>query len=530
MKREPRRRLTGEQLLQRTDIWVEQAVYSVPTLTKYRDNPLIHSLVQPQPWDVAYKLWRQRPPIDPAGRSYPSHQRLLLLLDALRFFEPLEMHERLDFVLNGLLFDGYVPRNPLPVRRHTAREQLVLIGAGQEGDIRYTPELRVIAALLIAFPGMGKSASIRNKFKQQPALVIHNTFIDTQRQVHKFDAVQIPSMMISCPEDGSTKRLCLAFFEELDFLLGSDFYSIYTRKGYTKEILMDLMADAVRDHHIGLLAFDELQRLNRAASGGEAETLDFFVRLMDKLSVPIVFIGTPSTERILARLPHKIRRTDVLGDCRWTRLHNDQNWENLLAALWPYQYLKAEVKRTAAYSQMLYDQSQGIIDYAVKIYILAQIYAIITETEHLFSPQTIALAAKENLYFARELLDALASGDPATLTKLDLDDLQPLDMQQAIEQATIRHRSSQGDIVPDEAIQTPSLDSTAGPSETSSTAETAEDTATPPQAGSRQRRARTSPPIPNTIEGIVAAGRAEGKAAAEVLEENGLVRSGTEFL
>ncbi|NTW98867.1 MAG: ATP-binding protein [Geobacteraceae bacterium] len=428
-----KRRLTGEEMLRRTDIWIEKDCYQIPELKKYHNNPLIHALVQPQLWDIGFKIWRNRPPVDPRGRSLPNHQRLLLLLDALHFFEPLEIHEHLDFVINGLLFDGYLPRNPLGSGRgQTVREKLELIRNGQEDKLAFSPQPRVIGATLIAWPGMGKTASLRNKFNQQPSVILHNAFVDTHGKEHKIDQVQIPSMLLTCPEDGSTRSLSLEFFRQLDFLLGGDLYSIYRKKEYTKSMLMDAMAVFVKELNVGVLGFDELQRLSATASGGNEEMLEFFVRLMDLLPVPCVLVGTPRTESVLARLPHKIRRSDVLGDCRWKRLELDDNWINLVQALWPYQYLQKEVPLTEAYINRLYRMSQGIIDYAVKLYLLAQAYSITTGTEHLFSPDTFDIARSEYLFFAKEILEALGSGDTAKLTALELEDLRPIEMEQAI--------------------------------------------------------------------------------------------------
>ena len=47
-----------------------------------------------------------------------------------------------------------------------------------------------------------------------------------------------------------------------------------------------------------------------------------------------------------------------------------------MGALWDYQWTKKEVPLTPEISDIMYEESQGIIDIAVKLYAMAQIRAI----------------------------------------------------------------------------------------------------------------------------------------------------------
>ena len=67
---------------------------------------------------------------------------------------------------------------------------------------------------------------------------------------------------------------------------------------------------------------------------------------------------------------------------------------------------------------MIYDESQGIIDIAVKLYAMAQVKAIATGTET-FGVETFREAAAEKLRLVKPMLDALRSKDMKKLAQYE---------------------------------------------------------------------------------------------------------------
>lgn len=65
---------------------------------------------------------------------------------------------------------------------------------------------------------------------------------------------------------------------------------------------------------------------------------------------------------------------------------------------------------------VLYEESQGIIDAAMKIYALAQHCAIMDESETI-TVDLIKYVARKGLIYMRPMLDALKSGDPLEIAK-----------------------------------------------------------------------------------------------------------------
>ena len=74
----------------------------------------------------------------------------------------------------------------------------------------------------------------------------------------------------------------------------------------------------------------------------------------------------------------------------------------------------------------LYDESQGIIDIAVKLYAMAQIKAITDGTE-IVTIKVIKEVAGEELRFVKKMLDALRTGDVKKLAQYD--DIRPIDIE-----------------------------------------------------------------------------------------------------
>ena len=65
----------------------------------------------------------------------------------------------------------------------------------------------------------------------------------------------------------------------------------------------------------------------------------------------------------------------------------------------------------------MYDESQGIVDIAVKLYMLAQ-WSVIGEESEQLTPERIRSVAKNNFHAARPILQALRLNDIAALGKI----------------------------------------------------------------------------------------------------------------
>jgi hypothetical protein len=227
---------------------------------------------------------------------------------------------------------------------------------------------------------------------------------------------QLAWLKLDCPHDGSLKQLCYQFFHAVDVAAGTDYFAQYTKGRYSLEMLLIIMTQLVRQFQIGILVIDEIQHLSEAKGGGSDKMLNFFVTLVNTIGLPVVLIGTIKAMSILQGEFRQARRGSGQGDLVWDRMKNDAAWRVFVKSMWRYQWTRTSVPYTDEMVAALYDESQGIIDIAVKLYAIVQIDAITKGTE-VFTAADIHRAADRKLALVKPMLDALRSGDRKKILK-----------------------------------------------------------------------------------------------------------------
>ena len=157
--------------------------------------------------------------------------------------------------------------------------------------------------------------------------------------------------------------------------------------------------------------------------------LNFFVTLVNTIGVPVVLIGTSKALPILQSEFRQARRGSGQGDLIWDRMKNDESWEIMLKSMWKYQWTKNKCPLTDEIKDVLYDETQGIIDLAVKLYGISQLKAIFDGSETI-TAQSIRESAKENLKLVQPMIAALRSGDMREIMKYE--DIRPISLDEYI--------------------------------------------------------------------------------------------------
>src|SRR5690606_31628170 len=93
-------------------------------------------------------------------------------------------------------------------------------------------------------------------------------------------------------------------------------------------------------------------------------------------------------------------------------------------------WMKNQVELTQELNETLYEQSQGIVDIAVKLYALSQGRAIETEKETI-TPAMIRKVANDDLKLVQPMLKALKSGLPSEIEKYE--DIMPMDIEEYLQ-------------------------------------------------------------------------------------------------
>jgi hypothetical protein len=119
-------------------------------------------------------------------------------------------------------------------------------------------------------------------------------------------------------------------------------------------------------------------------------------------------------------------------------------WQLFVEALWVYQYTKSRTPLSAELANVLYEQSQGIVDLAAKLYMLAQARAITTsrDEQESLTVDIIRSVALDSFRQAQPVIRALREGDARTLSRYE--DMQPLDLQTLLQQSLFEETGEHG--------------------------------------------------------------------------------------
>jgi len=385
------------------------AEYLPQIIEEYKDNPFIEALPPIYSAGKAADLLTVEPGYHEAEREMDAFYRFHCLQRLSRYFQPLDTHIDIEQRVSRSIRQSYVDRNP--------------VKTFNQNDYR---SIRITASgfTMIGMSGVGKTKAMERVLSLYPQCVIHIRYKNKP-----FYLKQLVWMKLDCPYDGSIKGLCLNFFKEMDRVLGSEYSKIFPASRNTVDAMLVKMSTLASTHGLGLLVIDEIQHLSQAKSGGSEKMLNFFVTLVNTIGVPVVLIGTTKAMPILQSEFRQARRGSGQGDLFWERMPNDLSWDIMLQSMWKYQWTKTPCPLTKELKDTLYDESQGIMDLAVKLYAIAQTKAIADGTEAV-TPELIREVAAEKLRLVKPMLDALRSGNMKKI--MQYEDIRPISIEDYI--------------------------------------------------------------------------------------------------
>lgn len=390
----------------------EVAQYNPSEEPMYRHNAFIEALPPVYSAEQIGSLLRRTPFYNEGERLQPIHQRLQAVQRIAHFLEPLPRYITLEQAFSRMIRSGYLTRNPI------SAEWIKQIRSGfpnldwGNSIPGYTPKIRQnsLSFSIIGTSGVGKTTAVESVLSLYPQVIIH-----TEYSGHSFNQAQLVWLKLECPQDGSLRGLCLNFFQGFDYLFDTRFYKERSRRT-VNELLPD-MAQFAANCGLGLLVIDEIQRLHEAKSGGAEKMLNFFVELSNTIGVPVVLVGTYKALPFLNREFAMARRSAGQGDLIWSNEKKNEIWDYLMSRVWKYQWTSLNTPLTQELKDVFYEESQGIIDIAIKLYMLAQ-WAVIGTDNEAITPLVIKERARENLKLAKPILDALRSGDESKLREI----------------------------------------------------------------------------------------------------------------
>lgn len=432
----------------------------------YKGNPFIEALPPVLDEDQAIQSLARYPAYDESERYLPDHLRIHMIQNALHFFAPLPVHLDLEQRFSRMIREGYRMRNPMDHHYWRATNEKLRSYdhlAASTQILRNQARTLPHGFTIIGCPGVGKSTSLEAVLSLYPQVIFHGFYQDRD-----LIRAQIVWLKLEAPFDSSTKGICLNFFQAVDDILDTNYERNYTSGRRTDELLLQ-MARVAANHGLGVLVIDEIQRLSHAKSGGAEKMLNFFVQLSNTIGIPVVLVGTFKARRILSGAVHQIRRGAGQGDMIWDRMPEGRwitppsedaqeespdakrvkvalpetgstegepgVWQIFLESLWHYQYLRTPCPLTEELAHALYECTQGITDFAAKVFMLAQARTITTSRDgkEELTASILQSVALDSLRQAQPVLEALRMGDTAALDEYE--DMRHIDINPYLEES-----------------------------------------------------------------------------------------------
>lgn len=413
----------------------ELAEYIEQIISDYRGNPLIEALPQILSKDDFTQAVSYYPPFDDSEQSLSAEYRLHCVMRLLKYFQPMARHMDLEQRVSRVVRYGYVGRNPmLPVYKARLRElKKSLTGelAAEKEELRHRvndEDTPPSGFTVIGVSGVGKTTGLKKILKLYRQVIVHSEYKGKPLNVY-----QIVWIKIDCPHGGSLKDLCVEFFGEVDKLIGTNYKTKFGSKNNTDYVMLSQMCQIAYDHCVGMLIIDEIQNLDQAKSGGKDQMLNFFVRLDNTIGIPVVVVGTNKAIKILQGEFRQGRRREGVGSFYWERFKIDTKaekalWDFFVGQLFEYQWTEQKADFDDEFSAVLYDESQGVTDIAIKLYMLTQFRVITSPKIKKITPVIMQQVALESLKLIRPMLDALRSGNPGRIAKYG--DITPINIEE----------------------------------------------------------------------------------------------------
>lgn len=387
---------------------ITPAKYVEQELEEYRGNPFIEALppiLSPEEASAALKFY---PPYNESEKNLPTYIRYHAIARVNKFFLPFLQHVELEKRFSYLIRQGYISRNPS--RPDFNKAMLGMM------DFRSSAS----SMTLMGFSGMGKTTAIERILSLYPQVILHE---------QPYNLLQIVWIKLNCPHDGSLKTLCINFFMKIDQLVGTNYYVKFGSSRNSISNMVIQMGQVAKMHCVGAIVIDEIQHLLDSKGKNLEEMMNYFVTLINEIGVPILMIGTMKTKIILQRDFRQARRGSGIGDMVWEQMKKDDDWDWIVEELWDYQFVKNQTELTDELNEVLYDESQGILDIAVKIFALAQGRAIEDGSE-VITPDLLRQVVVDDLKLVRPMLNALRNGHLSELEKYQ--DIMPMEIEEIL--------------------------------------------------------------------------------------------------
>lgn len=402
---------------------IQAAEYHEQAVTFLRGNPLIEALPEIISEEDFYAQAEQKPKVE--------RDEALKCNEAVRadyttnvdaFFQPLPRHWKLWQDVIRMIRSGYRSRNPFePGYELSSKDR-----AG--GRIVIPKKTALSSGLLCGLSGLGKTFSVDRVLSFIPQVIQHVEYRPKGMEPVPFNHQQVTWLKMECPSTGSPKQFCVSFFESMDAAIGTNYKEEYSKQHIGISMLMGGLKRVALLHSLGLLVVDEVQHLCRRdiSQSASGKLLSFVVELVNTLNVPVLMIGNSNALELFTAELRMARRGTGLSTPLWMRFEeNNPEWDLLMEEMWRYQYLKTKTSLTKELRSEFYKHTQGIPDFAVKLYREVQKHLINAGGSEVITSAVVSNVA-DNILTGNALIRALREHDYRVLREIE--DVHPVDL------------------------------------------------------------------------------------------------------
>lgn len=381
-------------------------------LEEYDENPFIQALPPICNKEEVIKKLSLGVTFNEAERALDSSLRMHLIQRLYKFYQPLPVHMEVWNMVSTMIKQGYLAKNPF--NRDYIRYQHIVGGAIANKTFEVSTQdcFRTTSStgILIGHSGMGKTTTVNRVLNNIPQVIVHNEY-----EGQEFSRMQLTWLKLEAPHNASIKALCLQYFMKIDELMGTNNFKLYVSQRLSTDAMLPLMGKVGQNVGLGLLVIDELQHL---VGSNLNKVMNYFVTLINSFGIPVLFIGTPASYPVFQTEFRIARRITGHGEVIWNNMKKDAVFHFFLQSIWKYQWTKEYVPLTQDIRDLFYEETQGVSDLIIKLFVNTQYQAIVSGTEKI-SIALIKKVAKQTFRALQPMLEAIKSQNPYKMAKYD---------------------------------------------------------------------------------------------------------------
>lgn len=250
---------------------------------------------------------------------------------------------------------------------------------------------------LLGYSGSGKSSTLHNLLTNYPQVIFHH--------IKAYRVPQIVYLVVNCVPNSNFSALYIGIGNAIDRALGLDFvYEKMISRAKSLGEKAEKVRHLVEQFAIGLIIFDEIQLIDFSST--KENSFESLMVLTNRTKVAIGIVGTTDAYTKMFTNVRTARRIGtIVSACQYCE--NKEYFTFLVKMLMRYQWFDTPVEITMELIDALYDNTRGIIDQLVSLYICMHIEYLSKRRRPKIDGAFVDRVAKKYYPQMKELLETM---------------------------------------------------------------------------------------------------------------------------